>query len=179
MVGAPERLPIREVLPKSSCLSIAIPTRFQKTERLGVLVVSLWVASWVLLVVLGGTPEERGQFGDMFGSVNSLFSGLALAGVVLTLFLQHRELGLQRQELRLTREQLTRTAEAHEASQASLSRQATANERAAEIQGLVAVVDHLGIRINSESNANQRIALEVQRATTIERLAAMFESAEE
>lgn len=43
---------------------------------------------------------ERGQFGDMFGAVNSLFSGLAFAGVIYAVLLQREELKLQREELR-------------------------------------------------------------------------------
>lgn len=41
----------------------------------------------------------------MFGSVNALFSGLALAGIIFTILLQRKELGYQRNELRLTREE--------------------------------------------------------------------------
>lgn len=36
-------------------------------------------------------PQARGQFGDMFGAVNALFSGLAFAGIVFTLFQQRRQ----------------------------------------------------------------------------------------
>jgi len=39
----------------------------------------------------------------MFGVVNALFSGLALAGVIFTIFLQSKELSLQRDELKQTR----------------------------------------------------------------------------
>ena len=45
-------------------------------------------------------PAERGLFGDQFGTANALFSGFALAGVVLALLLQHRALTLQHQALR-------------------------------------------------------------------------------
>ena len=40
--------------------------------------------------------SDRGSFGDSFGSVNALFTGLAFAGVVFTILLQIRELRLQR-----------------------------------------------------------------------------------
>lgn len=36
--------------------------------------------------------DERGQFGDTFGVVNALFSGLGFVGVIAALYLQHREL---------------------------------------------------------------------------------------
>lgn len=41
--------------------------------------------------------EKAGQFGDSFGIVTSLFSGLAFSGVLITLFLQREE--IKRSEL--------------------------------------------------------------------------------
>jgi hypothetical protein len=49
---------------------------------------------------------RRGQFGDKFGAVNALFSGLAFACLVYVTFLQRRELALQREELGCIREEL-------------------------------------------------------------------------
>lgn len=49
----------------------------------------LWILSWILLMTYLPDQTIRGQFGDMFGAVNSLFSGLALCGVVYTIFLQY------------------------------------------------------------------------------------------
>lgn len=37
-------------------------------------------------------PDVAGQFGDMFGAVNSLFSGLAFCGILYTLLQQHKQL---------------------------------------------------------------------------------------
>ena len=51
--------------------------------------------------LIGYQMEARGQFGDLFGGVNALFTGLAFAGVIYTILLQRRELELQREELRL------------------------------------------------------------------------------
>ena len=42
----------------------------------------------------------------MFGAVNALFSGLAFAGLIVTLIMQHEELGLQRNELAQTNDEL-------------------------------------------------------------------------
>lgn len=36
-------------------------------------------------------PQARGLFGDMFGAVNALFSGLAFAGIVFTMFQQRSQ----------------------------------------------------------------------------------------
>lgn len=65
---------------------------------IGVLVI--WGLTFFVLCM----PEEKqGIFGDMFGAVNALFSGLAFAGLILTLILQRNELSLQRDELEQTR----------------------------------------------------------------------------
>jgi hypothetical protein len=66
-------------------------------------VVILWFLNWILLLKFGGNDAEKGQFGDMFGSVNALFSGLAFAFLIYTIWLQREELKLQREELKLQR----------------------------------------------------------------------------
>lgn len=43
--------------------------------------------------------ETRGLFGDSWGGVNALVSALAFAGVIVTLYLQNRDLNLQREEM--------------------------------------------------------------------------------
>lgn len=68
-------------------------------------VIFLWAASWAYIRFRGYPAEQAGQFGDKFGFINSLFSGLAFGGVVVSLFLQREDLALQRQELKETREE--------------------------------------------------------------------------
>lgn len=43
--------------------------------------------------------EKLASFGDSFGVLTSLFSGLAFAGMIITILLQKDELQLQREEL--------------------------------------------------------------------------------
>ncbi len=66
-------------------------------------IILIWFVSALLLYFTYENPADRGAFGDMFGAVNALFSGLALAGVIYTIFLQSKELALQRDELKQTR----------------------------------------------------------------------------
>lgn len=49
--------------------------------------------------IAGRRVEHPGEYGDMFGSANALFSSLAFAGVVLAIILQSLELRLQREEI--------------------------------------------------------------------------------
>ena len=88
--------------------------------------VILWIFSWWAIVYFIQGWNDRGSFGDMFGSVNALFSGAALAGVIYAIFLQRRELQLQRHELELTRNELQRSAAAQEKSEEALRKQVDA-----------------------------------------------------
>lgn len=65
-----------------------------------IIVIGLWGASFFLLK---WSETIRGTFGDMFGAVNALFSGLAFGGIILTIYMQRDELALQRKELEETR----------------------------------------------------------------------------
>ncbi|MGA4606140.1 putative phage abortive infection protein [Pseudoalteromonas maricaloris] len=51
--------------------------------------------------------SSSGVFGDSFGPLTSLFSGLAFAGLIITILMQRDELALQREELSLTRKELS------------------------------------------------------------------------
>lgn len=68
-----------------------------------VVIIICWLTNYYLLV--DRTEGDRGTVGDMFGAVNSLFSGFALAGIIYTILLQRKELGLQRNELKETRQE--------------------------------------------------------------------------
>lgn len=68
-------------------------------------VVIIWLSSWVYLNHKNFDYPTAGQFGDKFGFVNSLFSGLAFGGIIISLFYQRTELNIQKVELRETRDQ--------------------------------------------------------------------------
>ena len=81
-----------------------------------------WIKKNLVWIMLGGVvflfllnfsmvffipdKETRGTFGDQFGAVNALFSGLAFAGLIYTIILQRRDLELQRKDLKLQRDEL-------------------------------------------------------------------------
>ena len=61
---------------------------------------------WLLIGWYASTRDDPGKFGDMFGAVNALFTGLAFAGLIYANVLQREELSLQRQELAETRNEI-------------------------------------------------------------------------
>lgn len=115
-------------------------------------IILLWGASWYFVPKLYDAQSlEAGTFGDMFGAVNALFSGLAFAGLIYTITVQRQELALQREaitmqteELRMQREETARSADQLEGQKNLLDLQMamgivndliqTKNRRAEEVQ---------------------------------------------
>lgn len=112
-------------------------------KKLILYIIIVWIVFNALLFIIFQNLSDSGTFGDTFGAVNSLFSGLAFAGVIYTIILQNKELELQRQELRLqreelvlTRKELARSASAQEQSEASLKDQSETLKKTAKLNAL-------------------------------------------
>lgn len=89
-----------------------------------VITVSVWFAYWGLIDV-SLDSADRGGWGDKFGGLNALFTGVAFGALVYSLYMQRKdlqsqrkqlklqleELELQRKELRLTRREIKQQAE--------------------------------------------------------------------
>lgn len=67
--------------------------------------------------------EDFGDYGEMFGPVNALFSGFAFCGVIVAILLQRQELTLQREELSHTREEIRGQKEQLELQNITLKKQ--------------------------------------------------------
>lgn len=78
---------------------------------------------YVIYCRFKGRLVDSGQFGDSFGSVNALFTGLGLAGVVYAIVLQSRELELQRQSFEANRRSEKENAELQSQVAGALLRQ--------------------------------------------------------
>lgn len=113
-----------------------------------IVVFILWLASIFILAPVFVNLEERAQFGDSFGMINSLFSGLAFAGIIYTILLQRKELSLQRNELALTRKELERSASAQVESQKELARQSANLKQTAVLNALSTLVSDIQNREN-------------------------------
>lgn len=82
-------------------------------------VLSVWILTGYFLF----DKPDRGTFGDMFGSINALFSGLAFAALIYTIFLQRRELKLHQQELEFTHQEMKAQVEQLQAQNVTLKKQ--------------------------------------------------------
>jgi hypothetical protein len=78
--------------------------------------------------------DRWAKVGDAFGVLNGLLSGMAFVGLVVTLWVQFRELALQRSELRLQRDAIVHSGE-------ELRRSADANLRMLHFELLKMAID--------------------------------------
>ena len=83
-------------------------------------VLVIWLLTPFIISAIYPQISDRGLAGDLFGSVNALFSGLAFAGVIVAILLQREELELQRHEITANRVELSRAATAQEESREAL-----------------------------------------------------------
>lgn len=133
-------------------------------------VFALWLIAWLFIVGVLSDWPSRGQFGDMFGAINSLFSGLAFAGVIFTIYLQREELALQRNELELTRTQLARSADAQEKSEEALKQQVDVLSQTARLNALSSIIEHYAIKIKHTNVASRKLEIEKRQLDYIEQL---------
>jgi hypothetical protein len=86
------------------------------------LIIGIWVGAWWWASAPSGFIRNLTSqpLADIFSSVNALFAGLACAGVLITIYIQMRELALTAQDLK-------ETAQANTAAARAVSETAVAN----------------------------------------------------
>ena len=119
-------------------------------------VLAFWVASFAWIYLCVGNWEVRGQLGDMFGAVNSLFSGLAFAGLIVTLILQRKDLNLQRESIQQTNEQLGIQAREFEIQNKMAKQEQFRNTFFELLRMLQTIVSEMKVNVE-ESDGNIRL----------------------
>jgi hypothetical protein len=96
-------------------------------------VIAIWTFYGALS--LGKAIEKWGVFGDKFGALNCLFSGLGYVAIVATLIYQHKESASKEREAAALMQQLERTA-------GTLSKLADQSRRQVEMQADIAMFEY-------------------------------------
>jgi len=128
-----------------------------------ILVVIIWILSTILIIFGLDNWSDRGTFGDLFGSVNALFSGLAFAGLIYTIVLQKKDLELQRNEIALNRAELKKTANAQRHSEKALVEQVEQMKVASKLNALKTLIDYYNIQIANPNNTPEIITKAKER----------------
>ena len=109
-----------------------IPERIKNNplSSLIIFVLLLWsIYPLALKLVFNKDWNSLGPFGDTYGALNTLFSGLAFAVLILSLFLQRKELEAQRIELEAQRQEIKESNTIAEAQRKITEQQATLIEQ--------------------------------------------------
>lgn len=117
--------------------------------KLILLVLILWSGSAFLIFYGLDNWSERGTFGDLFGAVNALFSGLAFAGLIYTIILQKEDIEIQRKEIAQNRAELKKSANAQK-------QQVEQMKLTARLDALKTLIDYYNIQITNP-NASEEI----------------------
>lgn len=70
-----------------------------------------WIVFKAANLYRGRVPDfaERGQFGDMFGMANAVFSGLAFLGLIIAIHLQRKDLLVNTEVLSQSKQEMEKT----------------------------------------------------------------------
>lgn len=113
--------------------------------------IGLWLASSFLILYFIDDWPERGTFGDMFGAVNALFSGLAFAGLLYSIFQNKKQILAQQEELLLNRKELLKARKVQEKTEKALEEQAQHLKDTAILNGLNTLVTYFNFQISDPS----------------------------
>ena len=117
-----------------------------------ILILVIWILSAILILFGLDNWSDRGTFGDLFGAVNALFSGLAFAGLIYTIVLQKQDLELQRKEIAQNRTELKKSANAQQKSEQALVEQVEQMKITAKLNALKTLIEYYNIVIANPNN---------------------------
>ncbi|MBN8567866.1 MAG: hypothetical protein J0M25_14180 [Flavobacteriales bacterium] len=75
--------------------------KLKSVKHLTIAIFMLWAGSGLAIFYLFKNPTERGTFGDMFGAINALFSGIAFIGIAYAFVLQKSEIEESKYQFKL------------------------------------------------------------------------------
>ena len=98
---------------------------------------------------------DRGAFGDQFGVVNTLVSGAGFFGLVMSIFLQSRDLNAQTEALKVQQEAIQQQILEFQEQKQEMRRSAGAQEKVAEVMRLQLQAQVLETAVNLKVAASE------------------------
>ena len=121
-------------------------------------VIALWLLSAVFIIGYMDNWPDRGTFGDLFGAVNALFSGLAFAALIYTIVLQRDEIKQNREEIVLNRKELAKGSKLQQKAQQVLIQQVNQTHLSAKMNAMRTLVDYYNNQIANPKSTEETIA---------------------
>ena len=155
-----------------------LKSRFGVLTLLIILVIVIWVLSAIGIIFYLDDWSERGTFGDLFGAVNALFSGLAFAGLIYTIILQKRDLEMQREEVKMNRSELKKSASAQQKSEKALSQQVEQMKVTSRLNALNTIINYYNLQISSPNTTEENLLrFRTKRKEAIKEIDALIDRA--
>ena len=117
-----------------------------------IIVLLIMVVAYIVISCSFSDMAKRGQFGDMFGALNALFSGLAFAGLIITIRQQHIDLDYQWQTVKQTNDEMERQTKEFEIQNRTLKRQQFDNTFFELLRMLLSIVERLELNVEYSPN---------------------------
>lgn len=124
-------------------------------------VIVCWLSTY--LCFKNVADNHRASFGGMFGGIESLFSGLAFCGIIITILLQSSELKMQRHEIKENRKELERTTKVQEKQSISLNRQAENLKISAKLSALNTLVNYYTEKAKIDQSSSRGMDIGLQK----------------
>ena len=117
-----------------------------------IIVLLIMVVAYIVISCSFSDMAKRGQFGDMFGALNALFSGLAFAGLIITIRQQHVDLDYQWQTVKQTNDEMERQTKEFEIQNRTLKRQQFDHTFFELLRMLQSIVESLELNVEYSLN---------------------------
>ncbi|MEP2935755.1 MAG: hypothetical protein ABJM06_14920 [Gilvibacter sp.] len=135
--------------------------------KLIVFVIVIWILSAVFIVLFMDSWSDRGTFGDLFGAVNALFSGLAFAALIYTIVLQRDEIKQNREEIVLNRKELAKGAKLQQKAREVLIQQVEQTHLSAKMNAMRTLIDYYNNQILNPKSTEETIEMAKQKRKQI------------
>jgi hypothetical protein len=147
-----------------------------KAITLYLVVIVIFIAYAIAVFCGISDSSKRGQFGDAFGAINALFTGLAFAGVAYSLYMQQQENKKRDKEFAEQREHATKEYRELVRSNDVLAGELKAMQATAKLSALPALIESELVHLETHHKDDKPQIL--IRTCTIETLSQSLKDAE-
>ncbi len=123
--------------------------------------IAIWFLSAIGIMFFLDDWSDRGTFGDLFGAVNALFSGLAFAGLLYSLIENRKQISSQQEELLINRKELLKARKIQEKTEKAIEAQVAQMRNT--ISGLNTLVNYFTNTINDSKTSPEEVESAIEK----------------
>ena len=125
--------------------------------------IAIWFLSAIGIMFFLDNWSDRGTFGDLFGAVNALFSGLAFAGLLYSLIENRKQISSQQEELLINRKELLKARKIQEKTEKAIEAQVAQMRNTARLSGLNTLVNYFTKTINDSKTSPEEVESAIEK----------------